>query len=147
MEEPVDSLRVRYRGEDGTVLFESYIPPSRDAVHMPNYMLYLLIASFILMGVLYAIIGHLIKDLIHDCADWMFGEQPEEVVVNYCEAKDKFVADWCPETSPELEAMARAEENKMQETDFMKAPAIWIINTDVRRGSKSAPRVVFEKRT
>lgn len=76
----------------------------------------------------------------------MFGEQPEEVVVNYCEAKDKFVADWCPETSPELEAMARAEENKMQETDFMKAPAIWIINKEVRRGSKTGPRVVFEKR-
>lgn len=79
--------------------------------------------------------------------DYMFGEQPEEVVVNYCEAKDKFVADWCPETSPELEAMARAEENKMQDKDFMKAPAIWIINTDVRRGSKSGPRVVFGKRT
>ncbi|XP_056247123.1 uncharacterized protein LOC130178700 [Seriola aureovittata] len=146
MDVTVDSLNVRYKEEDGTVFFESYVPPSRDAVHLPTYVLYLLIAIFIVLSVLYAIIGHLIKDLIHDCADWMFGEQPEEVVVNYCEAKDKFMADWCPETSPELEAMARAEENKVADRDFMKAPAIWIINTEPR-GSRTGPRVIFGKRT
>lgn len=54
----------------------------------------------------------------------MFGEQPEEVVVNYCEAKDKFMADWSPETSHELEAMAQAEENEMLDKDFMNASAI-----------------------
>lgn len=77
--------------------------------------------------------------------DWLFGEQPEEVVVNYCEAKDKFMVDWCPETSPELEALARAEENKMLDRDFMKAPAIWIISTEPE-SSRSGPRVVFGKR-
>lgn len=77
--------------------------------------------------------------------DWLFGEQPEEVVVNYCEAKDKFMVDWCPETSPELEALARAEENKMLDRDFMKAPAIWIIATEPE-SSRSGPRVVFGKR-
>lgn len=78
--------------------------------------------------------------------DWLLGAQPVEVVVNYCEAKDKFMADWCPETSPELEAMARAEENKVADRDFMKAPAIWIINTE-RQPGKTGPRVVFGKRT
>lgn len=141
-----EGLNIRFKEGDGTVFFESYIPPSRDAIHLPTYVLYLLMAISILLSVLYAIIGHLIKDLIHDCADWMFGEQPEEVVVNYCEAKDKFMADWSPETSPELEAMARAEENKVLDRDFMKAPAIWIISTEPR-GSKSGPRVVFGKRT
>lgn len=68
MDVPRDSLKIRYREEDGTVLFESYIPPSRDAVHLPTYVLYLSMALFILFGVLYAIIGHLIKDLIHDFA-------------------------------------------------------------------------------
>ncbi|KAK2822308.1 hypothetical protein Q5P01_022373 [Channa striata] len=106
----------------------------------------LLMAVFIVLSVLYAITGHLIKDLIHDCADWLFGEQPEEVVVNYCQAKDKFMADWCPETSPELEAMARAEENRIVDRDFMKAPAIWILSTEPR-GSKTGPRVMFGKRT
>ncbi|KAI3375013.1 hypothetical protein L3Q82_021539 [Scortum barcoo] len=146
MDVPRESFNIRHKEEDGTVFFESYVPPARDAVHLPTYVFYLLIAIFVVLGVLYAIIGHLMKDLIHDFADWLFGEQPEEVVVNYCEAKDKFMADWCPETSPELEAMARAEENKVVDRDFMKAPAIWIISTE-RRGSKSGPRVVFEKRT
>ncbi|KAM9845071.1 uncharacterized protein ACBR49_011829 [Aulostomus maculatus] len=146
MEVPVDNLSVRYREEDGTVLFESYIPPSRDAIHLPTYVLYLLMAIFIVLGVLYAIIGHLIKDLIHDFADWLLGEQPEEVVVNYCEAKDKFMADWCPETSPELEAMARAEEKRVADKDFMKSPTIFIISTEPR-GSRTGPRVVFGRRT
>lgn len=66
MDAPRDGSKSLFREEDGTVLFESYIPPSRDAVHLPTYALYLLIAVFILLGVLYAIIGHLIKDLIHD---------------------------------------------------------------------------------
>ncbi|XP_061587080.1 uncharacterized protein LOC133451938 [Cololabis saira] len=145
----LNNLHIRYKDEEGTVLYESYIPPSRDAIHLPTYILYLLIAVSVLFGVLYAIIGHLIKDLLHDIADWLLGEQPEEVVVNYCEAKDKFMVDWSPETSPELEAMALAEENKicLLDRDFMKAPAIWIISTEPRRGSKSGPRVVFGKTT
>lgn len=77
--------------------------------------------------------------------DWLLGEQPEEVVVNYCEAKDKFVADWCPETTPELQEMARAE-NRMAEKDFMKSPAIWVISKEPRE-SKTGPRVVFGKRS
>ncbi|XP_037132658.1 uncharacterized protein LOC119137450 [Syngnathus acus] len=146
MEVPVDNLKIRYKEDDGTVLFESYIPPSRDAIHLPTYVVYLLMAIFIVLGVLYAIIGHLIKDLIHDFADWLLGEQPEEVVVNYCEAKDKFVADWCPETTPELQEMARAEENRMAEKDFMKSPPIWIISKEPR-GTRTGPRVVFGKRS
>ncbi|XP_041849234.1 uncharacterized protein LOC121645029 [Melanotaenia boesemani] len=146
MDVPLESLVIRQKDEDGTVLYESYIPPSRDSIHLPTYVLYLLIAVFIVLSVLYAIIGHLIKDLIHDFADCMLGEQPEEVVVNYCEAKDKFMADWAPETSPELEAMALAEEKKMVDRDFMKSPAIWIISTEPR-STRTGPRVVFGKMT
>ena len=68
MEVTEDSLSVRYREGDGTVLFESYVPPSRDAVHLPTYVIYLIIAVFVVLGVLYAIIGHLITDLLHDFA-------------------------------------------------------------------------------
>lgn len=56
------------------------------------------------------------------------------------------MADWSPQTSPEVEAMAREEENKMIDRDFMKSPAIWIISTEPR-GAKTGPRVVFGKRT
>ncbi|XP_054602377.1 uncharacterized protein [Nothobranchius furzeri] len=146
MDVPLESLKTRYKDEDGTVLYESYVPPSRDSIHLPTYVIYLLFAVFIVVSVLYAIIGHLIKDLIHDFADWLLGGQPEEAVVNYCEAKDKFMADWSPETSPELEAMARAEENKMIDRDFMKAPVIWIISTEPS-STRTGPRVVFGKRS
>ena len=68
MEWTEDSSNFPYREDDGTVLFESYIPPSRDAVNLPPYVLYLIMAVFVVLGVLYAIIGHLIIDLIHDFA-------------------------------------------------------------------------------
>ncbi|KAK5859878.1 hypothetical protein PBY51_021398 [Eleginops maclovinus] len=145
MELTEDSSNFPYREDDGTVLFESYIPPSRDAVNLPPYVLYLIMAGFVLLGVLYAIIGHLIKDLIHDFADWMFGEQPEEVVVNYCEAKDKFMLDLYPEYCPELEAMAQAED-MMMDKDLTKAPVPWFNSTEPL-GIKSVSRVVFERRT
>ncbi|KAK5888901.1 hypothetical protein CesoFtcFv8_014952 [Champsocephalus esox] len=143
MEWTEDSSNFPYREDDGTVLFESYIPPSRDAVNLPPYVLYLIMAVFVVLGVLYAIIGHLIIDLIHDFADLVFGEQPEEVVVNYCEAKDKFIVDWYPETCPELEAMAQAEE-MMMDKDPTIAPVPLLISEPL--GVKSVPRVVFERR-
>ena len=76
--------------------------------------------------------------------DWVFGEQPEEVLVNYCEAKDKFIVDWYPETCPELEAMAQAEEMRMDK-DPTIAPVPWLISEPL--GVKSVPRVVFERRS
>uniref|UniRef100_W5LZD7 Uncharacterized protein n=1 Tax=Lepisosteus oculatus TaxID=7918 RepID=W5LZD7_LEPOC len=68
-----------FHPEEQEVFFEDYKPPSRDAIYLPKYILYLLMASLIVVAVLYAIIGHLIKDLIHDFADWLFGMEPEEV--------------------------------------------------------------------
>lgn len=64
----LEQYSVHYKEEDGSVVFESYVPPARDAVNLPTYILYLLMAVFIVLSVLYAIIGHLIKDLIHDLA-------------------------------------------------------------------------------
>ncbi|KAF7661790.1 hypothetical protein LDENG_00254400 [Lucifuga dentata] len=144
MDMPANSLKVGYKEEDGTMFFESYIPPAWDDIHLPTYVLYLLMAVFILLLVLYAIIGHLIKDLIHDFADWLFGEQPEEVMVNLCEAKDKFMADWCPETTPELQEMARAEECKMASKNNTNSPAIWIISDgEEPRPARMGPCVMF----
>lgn len=68
MDTRLQSTNVRYKDDDGTILYESYIPPSRDSVHLPTYVIYLLIAVFIVVSVLYAIIGHLINDLVHDFA-------------------------------------------------------------------------------
>ncbi|XP_076837451.1 uncharacterized protein LOC143482802 [Brachyhypopomus gauderio] len=133
-------------GQD-EVLYVNYVPPARDAVHLPVHVLYMLLATVVIIMTLYAIIGHLIKDLIHDLADWLFGEQLEEEQTNFLETRDKFMADWCPETSPELEALARAEQIKVV-MEGERTPAIWVIPDGVEpRPARSGPRVVFGKAT
>ncbi|KAM9095019.1 small integral membrane protein 44 [Sarcophilus harrisii] len=59
-------------------LFEDYRPPALDTVPLPKYVLYLLLAALVVIAVAYAIVGHLIKDLMHDLADWAFGPKPEQ---------------------------------------------------------------------
>ncbi|KAH1174856.1 hypothetical protein KIL84_008847 [Mauremys mutica] len=64
--------------ERGEALYTDYKPPALDALRLPSYVLYLLMAALIVGLVAYAIVGHLIKDLVHDFADWAFGPKPEE---------------------------------------------------------------------
>ncbi|XP_045347403.1 uncharacterized protein LOC123605089 [Leopardus geoffroyi] len=59
-------------------LYEEYRPPPLDAIRLPRYVLYLLLAAFLVVAVAYAIVGHLIKDLAHDLADWAFGPKPDQ---------------------------------------------------------------------
>ncbi|ELK19373.1 hypothetical protein PAL_GLEAN10006025 [Pteropus alecto] len=59
-------------------LYEEYRPPPLDAIRLPRYVLYLLLAAFLVVVVAYAIVGHLIKDLAHDLADWAFGPKPDQ---------------------------------------------------------------------
>lgn len=126
------------------VFFVNYKPPSRDAVTLPNHIIYLLLASIAAIIALYAIIRHLIKDLIHDLADFLFGEQPEEETSCPWEVKDKFQADWCPETSAELEAMVQAEEVRVMMDGQGNLPAIWVISDGRQpRQPRSSPRVAF----
>ncbi|XP_068775865.1 small integral membrane protein 44 [Struthio camelus] len=63
--------------EDG-VLYVDYKPPALDSIRLPRYVLYLVMAAVLVLVVAYAIVGHLIKDLVHDFADWAFGPKPEE---------------------------------------------------------------------
>lgn len=53
--------------EDG-VLYVDYRPPALDSIHLPRYVLYLMMAATLVLVVAYAIVGHLIKDLVHDFA-------------------------------------------------------------------------------
>ncbi|KAF6305637.1 hypothetical protein mRhiFer1_000113 [Rhinolophus ferrumequinum] len=59
-------------------LYEEYRPPPLDTIRLPRYMLYLLLAALLVVVVAYAIVGHLIKDLAHDLADWAFGLKPDQ---------------------------------------------------------------------
>ncbi|GCB77180.1 hypothetical protein scyTo_0015621 [Scyliorhinus torazame] len=60
------------------IVYRDYKPPSRDAIHLPKHLMYLLMATLIVVVVAYAIVGHLIKDLFHDFADWLLGPNPDQ---------------------------------------------------------------------
>lgn len=64
---PLEPLDLKPPNED-EVFFKTYIPPARDAIHMPIHVFYMVLASIVIVMTLYAIIGHLIKDLLHDLA-------------------------------------------------------------------------------
>lgn len=57
--------------EEEEVFFKTYIPPARDAIHLPIHVFYIILASIVIVMTLYAIIGHLMKDLMHDLAGEM----------------------------------------------------------------------------
>lgn len=55
--------------------FVDYIPPARDAITLPRNVVYVLVGVVLVIVATYAIVGHLIKDLMHDLAgnpppDW-----------------------------------------------------------------------------
>ncbi|XP_063084909.1 small integral membrane protein 44 [Cavia porcellus] len=62
----------------GPPMYEEYQPPPLDTIRLPRYVLYLLMAAFVVVAVAYAIVGHLIKDLAHDLADWAFGPKLDQ---------------------------------------------------------------------
>lgn len=49
-------------------LYKQYKPPVKDLIVLPKAVLYLLMAAVVVVGVAYAIVGHLIKDLAIDIA-------------------------------------------------------------------------------
>lgn len=54
-------------GSDVSQLVE-YRPPARDSVSVPPHVLYITVGLVLVVLATYAIVGHLIHDLIHDLA-------------------------------------------------------------------------------
>lgn len=58
-----------YRQQDeDDAYFVDYIPPARDAVTLPRSVVYVLAGVMLIVVATYAIVGHLINDLLHDLA-------------------------------------------------------------------------------
>ncbi|KAM8930482.1 uncharacterized protein RCH25_006372 [Pelodytes ibericus] len=66
-----------YSESEEDQLYKDYKPPPKEPVPLPKAVLYLLMAALVMVAVVYAIVGHLIKDLIHDFIDWIFGSSQE----------------------------------------------------------------------
>ncbi|KAF3687254.1 hypothetical protein EXN66_Car002926 [Channa argus] len=60
-------------------LYKEYKPPPRDLIQLPKSVLYLLMAALVVVAVAYAIVGHLIKDLMLDITDCLLGPVDEDL--------------------------------------------------------------------
>lgn len=54
--------------EEEEPYFVDYVPPARDAMAFPRNAAYILVGAVLVVVATYAIVGHLIKDLMHDLA-------------------------------------------------------------------------------
>ncbi|XP_041446381.1 uncharacterized protein LOC121403052 [Xenopus laevis] len=70
-------IQYSYSESEEDQLYKDYKPPPKEPVPLPKAVLYLLMAALVMVAVAYAIVGHIIKDLIHDFIDWIFGSSPE----------------------------------------------------------------------
>lgn len=61
-----DGLSFQYLVHNVEPLYKEYRPPPRDLIQLPKSVLYLLMAALVVVAVAYAIVGHLIKDLLLD---------------------------------------------------------------------------------
>ena len=59
-------LSFQYLVQNSEPLYQEYKPPSRDIIQLPKSVIYLLVAALVVVAVAYAIVGHLIKDLMLD---------------------------------------------------------------------------------
>lgn len=57
---------LRYSESDPLYAADDRTPPPRDATPLPKAVLYLLMAALVVVAVAYAIVGHLLKDLLND---------------------------------------------------------------------------------
>lgn len=92
-------------------MYEEYRPPALDAIRLPRYALYLLMAAILVVAVAYAIVGHLIKDLAHDLADWAFGPKPDQEEEGSRELRASLAAEDLEELDLQLALAWRGEDD------------------------------------
>ncbi|KAM3623755.1 uncharacterized protein V6R79_015209 [Siganus canaliculatus] len=68
-----DEGKLQYLIHNGEPLYKEYKPPPRDLIQLPKSIIYLLMAALVVVAVAYAIVGHLIKDLMLDITDCLLG--------------------------------------------------------------------------
>ncbi|KAG5279022.1 hypothetical protein AALO_G00105260 [Alosa alosa] len=68
-----DGVHSYQYGAYETPVYKEYKPPPRDLIQLPKAVLYLVMAALVVAAVAYAIVGHLIKDLLLDILDCLLG--------------------------------------------------------------------------
>ncbi|KAG7504256.1 hypothetical protein JOB18_004560 [Solea senegalensis] len=73
-----DAQAFLYSASMDEPLYKQYKPQVKELIPLPKGVLYLLMAALVVVGVAYAIVGHLIKDLAIDIAECMLGPTGDE---------------------------------------------------------------------
>ncbi|MED6279612.1 hypothetical protein CHARACLAT_002622 [Characodon lateralis] len=73
-----DTQPYPYSGTIDDPLYKQYKPPVKELIPLPKGVLYLIMAALVVVGVAYAIVGHLIKDLAIDITDCLLGPAGDE---------------------------------------------------------------------
>ncbi|XP_029005044.1 uncharacterized protein LOC114854620 [Betta splendens] len=56
----------QYSYSEGDLLYTDHRTPARDPIPLPKAVLYLVMAALVVVAVAYAIVGHLVKDVVND---------------------------------------------------------------------------------
>lgn len=56
----------QYSYSESDLLYTDYRTPARDSMPLPKAVLYLVMAALVVVAVAYAIVGHLVKDVVND---------------------------------------------------------------------------------
>ncbi|XP_062251598.1 uncharacterized protein LOC133960776 [Platichthys flesus] len=55
-----------FQSSESDLLFTDHRTPGRDPIPLPKAVLYLVVAALVVVAVAYAIVGHLVKDVVND---------------------------------------------------------------------------------
>ncbi|XP_044055275.1 uncharacterized protein LOC122877588 isoform X1 [Siniperca chuatsi] len=56
----------QYSSSESDLLYTDYRTPARDSIPLPKAVLYLVMAALVVVAVAYAIVGHLVKDVVNE---------------------------------------------------------------------------------
>ncbi|XP_072244747.1 uncharacterized protein [Leuresthes tenuis] len=56
----------QYSYSESDLLYTDYRTPVRESIPLPKAVLYLVMAALVVVAVAYAIVGHLVKDVVND---------------------------------------------------------------------------------
>uniref|UniRef100_A0A9J8CHN5 Uncharacterized protein n=1 Tax=Cyprinus carpio carpio TaxID=630221 RepID=A0A9J8CHN5_CYPCA len=62
----------QYSYSESDLQYTDYKTPPRDSIPLPKAVLYLVMAALVVVAVAYAIVGHLVKDLVHEFVGLIF---------------------------------------------------------------------------
>ncbi|XP_051737067.1 uncharacterized protein LOC127505507 [Ctenopharyngodon idella] len=68
----------QYSYSESDLQYTDYRTPQRDSIPLPKAVLYLVMAALVVVAVAYAIVGHLVKDLVHEFLEWVFGPRSDD---------------------------------------------------------------------